>query len=387
MPWKEKTVEQTRREFVAEVLSKEKSMSKICREYGITRKTGYKWLERARNGEELSDRKQRTGTHPNKTTAETEALILEERLRHPEWGARKLKRYLENRGNSGLPAQSTICGILKRNGMVMPEESEVHTPYKRFEKENPNDMWQVDFKGDFGLLDSTRCYPLTVLDDHSRFSICLEAKDNQQSDGVFGSFRRVFREYGLPDSVLCDNGPPWGDCKPGAITQFDVWMMQLGILPIHCRPLHPQTQGKDERFHRTLKDEVLRRELFTDLTAAQRRFDRWRYEYNYERPHNALHLDTPSKRYRQSRRSMPMELKEPEYDSGKNIRKVNCKGYVSIQSHRYYLSEALIGKLLEIYPISKTEVALYYGRYRIAKIDLDERLFTSRRIYLRDAEK
>jgi transposase InsO family protein len=386
MPWKEKTVEESRAEFVGEMLAREKSISQICREYGVTRRTGYKWLERARQGETLKDRSHRVNNHPKKTDVETEAVIMEARSEHPAWGARKLKRYLENQGHEGLPAQSTICEILKRNGMVTPEESAAHTPYKRFEKANPNDMWQIDFKGDFGMLNDKRCYPLTVLDDHSRFSVHLEAKENQQGAGVTASFMEMFSEYGLPDSVLCDNGPPWGDSKPGGITQFDVWMMQLDILPIHCRPMHPQTQGKDERFHRTLKEEVLKRELFADIAACQRRFDSWRYEYNNERPHNALDLETPSKRYKASKRGMPSEIKEPEYDRGKNLRKVNCKGYVSINKHRYYLSEALIGKFIEVKQMSEHEIGLYYGRYRVAKIDLDEQLFTSRRIYRAGAE-
>jgi len=387
MPWKEKTVEQSRREFVAEALEKEKSVSRLCREYAITRKTGYKWINRAKTGETLSDQRRGFKTHPKRTSAATEEIILETRTQHPVWGARKLKRYLENRGHNGLPAPSTICEILKRNGRITPEESAAHTPCKRFEKEKPNDMWQMDFKGDFGLLNSQRCHPLTMLDDHSRFSICLEAKENQQGSGVFESIQRVFIEYGLPGSILCDNGPPWGDCKAGSITQFDVWMMQLGILPIHCRPLRPQTQGKEERFHRTLKEEVLKRELFADIASVQRRFENWRHEYNYERPHNAIDLETPSKRYRPSKRQMPSVLKEPEYDNGVNLRKVNYKGYISIQSQRYYLSEALIGKLIEVKPLFDTEVGLYYGSYRIAKINLEERIITSKKVYRRGAEK
>ena len=380
MPWKETTVEQSRTSFVAEVLSAEKSKSQICREYGIDRKTGYKWLERAQNGESLADRSHKPRSHPNQTRPEIVDLIITARTQHPAWGARKLKRYLENQGHQGLPAQSTICEILKRNGLVLPEESAAHKPYTRFEKEHPNDMWQMDFKGDFGLLNNRRCHPLTVLDDYSRYSLCLEAKENQQGPGVFASLTRLFTEFGLPRSILCDNGPPWGDSKPGGITQFDVWMMQLGILPIHSRPCHPQTLGKDERFHRTLKDEVLKRELFADIQAAQERFDRWRYEYNYERPHNALELNTPSKRYRPSKRQLPSQLTEPDYDSGKNLRKVNYKGYVSINAHRYYLTEALIGKMLEIRPVSDTQVSLHYGGFRVAIINFDERLFASRRI-------
>jgi len=386
MPWTEKTVEAKRTEFVAEVLQEEKSMSQLCREHGITRKTGYKWVKRAKSGEGLVDKKRGIKNHPNKTAKAVEETILEARREHPAWGARKLKRYLENQGNVGMPAQSTICEILKRNSMVSPEGSESHTPYRRFEREKANELWQMDFKGDFGLLNGQRCYPLTVLDDHSRYSLCLEAKENQQAAGVFNSIGRVFGEYGLPGSVLCDNGSPWGDCKAGSITQFDVWMMQLGVLPIHIRPLRPQTQGKEERFHRTLKEEVLRGEVFADIPSAQRRFESWRHEYNHERPHEALGFETPSKRYAPSRRRMPAVLGEPEYGAGKNLRKVNYKGYVSIQSHRYYLTEALIGKLLEVRTLSDAEIGLYYGRFRISVIRLDERIFSSRRICRDGAE-
>ena len=386
MPWKEKTVEERRMEFVVEALSSEKSMSQLCRDYCIDRKTGYKWLERAKNGESMSDKSHRPKSHPNQTAPETVELIINTRIKHPAWGARKLKRYLENQGHNGLPAQSTICEILKRNGLVLPEESVARIPYKRFEKEHPNDMWQMDFKGDFGLLNTQRCHPLTILDDCSRFSIALEAKTNQQRVGVFTSLEQLFCEYGLPASILCDNGPPWGDSKAGGITQFDVWMMKLGVLPIHSRPRHPQTLGKDERFHRTLNEEVLKREIFIGIPEVQYRFDQWRYEYNFERPHNALGLDTPSKRYRPSKRKMPSQITEPDYDSGKNLRKVNSNGYISIHAHRYYLSEALIGTMLEVKPRSDTEVSLHYGNFRLAIIDTDERLFTSRRIY-RDSPK
>lgn len=387
MPWKEReTVEEKRTRFVAEVLEGERSLSEICRESGISRTTGYKWLDRARSNEPMSDRRSGPMQAAGKTEPQTEELILKERARHPAWGARKLKRYLENHGKTGIPAQSTICEILKRNGIITPEESQAHRAYRRFEKEAPNQMWQMDFKGDFGLLNQTRCHPLTVLDDHSRYSICLEAKENQQGEGVFAILKRLLVEHGLPESILCDNGAPWGDSKPGGITRFDVWMMQLGVLPIHCRPLHPQTQGKDERFHRTLKDEVLKREVFYDMESAQRRFDAWRYEYNYERPHDALNLATPASRYRVSARKMPEVLQEPEYEPGCNLRKVNYKGYISIQSHRYYLSEAFIGKMIEISPMRGDEIGLFYGNYRVAKIDLDEQIFTSRRIYEREYE-
>jgi transposase InsO family protein len=363
MPWKERTMAQSRREFVNEALTGEKSMSALCRAYEISRKTGYKWLERARNGESMQDRSHCFKSHPNQTPPEMEECVLQARTDHPAWGPRKLRQWLENQGHTGLPAASTIATILKRNGRITPEESEAHTPYKRFEKAAPNELWQMDFKGHFGLLDGTRCHPLTVLDDHSRFSLCLEAKLDEQGEGVFGSVERLFREYGLPLMILTDNGPPWGNNVSG-ITQFEVWMMRLGILPIHGRPLHPQTQGKEERFHRTLKAEILRRETFADVQAAQRRFDIWREEYNQERPHEALGLKTPSTRYKPSARALPLTLTEPEYDSGKNIRKVNYKGYISIRARRYYVGEPLIGRMLEIEVGSSNKATLYYGAHR-----------------------
>lgn len=380
MPWREKTVEKTRTEFIAEALAGEKSMSQLCREYEITRKTGYKWLERAKNGESLADRSHKFHSHPQKTMPEIEALFLDTRRRHPAWGARKLKRYLENQGHSGLPAQSTICAIMKRHGMITPEESAAHTAFIRFEKSAPNLLWQMDFKGHIGLLNNMRCHPLTMLDDHARFALCVDAKAGESGEDVYPSMVRVFMENGLPAAILDDNGPPWGDSR-GGITRFDVWLMQLGILPIHGRPLHPQTQGKAERFHKTLVDEIFKRELFHDLGAAQKRFDAWRYEYNFERPHNALELATPASRYHASERKMPAEIREPEYDSGRNLRRVNVKGYISVLSHRYFLSDSLAGKLLELKPLSETEVELFYGSFRVAKLDIDERLVTSRRIY------
>jgi transposase InsO family protein len=373
-------------EFVAEVLAGEKNISQICREYEITRKTGYKWLERARAGERLSNKRRGPPVPGNKTAESTENLIVDARFAHPAWGARKLKKHLENQGFEGLPAQSTICEILKRNGLVSPEDSASHTPHVRFEKAYPNQMWQTDFKGDFGLLNEQRCHALTALDDHSRYALCLEAKDNQRFEGVHASFLRLFNEHGLPESILCDNGSPWGDNKSGSITQFDVWMMLLDILPIHIRPYRPQTQGKEERFHRTLKEEVLKRQAFADIPCVQKRFDQWRNEYNHERPHHALDLNTPGSRYRPSPRSLPKTLQYPEYDMGKNLRRVNYKGYIVVNRHRYYLTEALAGKLLEIKPLAGDDIALCFGRFRVAVINLDERIYTSRRIYRDDAE-
>ena len=381
MPWEEKTVSDQRAEFVARVIMGEESMSALCRAYGISRPTGYKWVARFLNGESLCDRSHAPLGRPFRTDPEMEQRILEVRDAHETWGPRKIRRYLMDTGvMDALPAPSTIGDILKRNGRIDETVSAQHTPWKRFERDAPNALWQMDYKGHFGLGNGQRCHGLTILDDHSRFSLCLDAKENEQWEPTKASLIRVFEEFGIPDAILCDNGTPWSDNKNG-YTPFEIWMMQMDVTPMHGRPLHPQTQGKDERFHRTLKDDLLRRKALADLEEAQREFDAFRYCYNYERPHGALALDVPAKHYRPSKRPYIPAPKEPEYDSGKNLRKVNCKGYISVLQHRYYLSESFIGRYIELRETADDIVVLAYGNFEIAKIDLTAKKFKSRKIY------
>lgn len=381
MPWEEKTVSDQRAEFVAQVIMGEESMSALCRAYGISRTTGYKWVARFLNGESLCDRSHAPLGRPFRTDPEMEQRILEVRDAHETWGPRKIRRYLMDTGvKDALPAPSTIGDILKRNGRIDEAVSAQHTPWKRFERDAPNALWQMDYKGHFGLGNGQRCHGLTILDDHSRFSLCLDAKENEQWEPTKASLIRVFEEFGIPDAILCDNGTPWSDNKNG-YTPFEIWMIQMDVTPMHGRPLHPQTQGKDERFHRTLKDDLLRRKALADLEEAQREFDAFRYCYNYERPHGALALDVPAKHYRPSKRPYIPAPKEPEYDSGKNLRKVNCKGYISVLQHRYYLSESFIGRYIELRETADDIVVLAYGNFEIAKIDLTAQKFKSRKIY------
>ena len=326
-------------------------------------------------------------TNPTRRTAGRLRLAVKWKLRimdvraaHPTWGARKIHRFMIDKGETRLPAVSTVNEILKRNDLISAEASEQHTPWKRFEHKNPNALWQMDYKGHFGMGNGKRCHGLTLLDDHSRFSLCLDAKENEQWAPTKASLVRVFREFGMPDAILCDNGSPWAD-NHGGYTPFEIWMMQMDILPMHGRPLHPQTQGKDERFHRTLKEDLLKRKPLADLNEAQREFDAFRYCYNYERPHAALKLDVPAKHYKPSKRGYIEEPKEPEYDSGKNLRKVNCKGYISVQEHRYYLSESMIGKYIELRQSTDNLMILAYGNFEVARINLETKQFDSRKIY------
>jgi transposase InsO family protein len=373
-------VEQTRAEFVDEVKAGEKSKARICREYGISRVTGDKWLRRAAEGAGFGNQSRIPKNIPGRITAEIEKTIVWARNEHPAWGARKLSKWLENRGITGLPANSTICAVLKRNGLVSEAASRAATPYKRFEREAPNDLWQADFKGHFPMKDGVRCHPLTVIDDHSRFALCVDAKDNEKYGGVRESFERMFREYGLPKSLLCDNGNPWGTSQSVGITRFEVFLMDNDVLPIHGRPLHPQTQGKDERFNRTLKDEAITTDI-ENLTDAQRRFDAFRKCYNTERPHAALHNQVPASRYRESDRRFAGTPREWDYPEGAELRKIKSSGYLTIAGQGYFLSEALAELTVHVLePDPDGVVNLHYRGFKVAAVDSNERCVISRKI-------
>ena len=240
MPWGNKSVKELRERFL-ELVKQYGNISKACRECGITRRTGYKWLKRDASGEDLNDRSRKPKRIANRTDAEMEALILSVRDDNQSWGGRKIHDYLVKQGKKHLPSPRTCCNILNRNGCILPEESLKHQAYKRFARENSNELWQTDFKGDFLLLDGNRCYPLTILDDCSRFSIMIDCK--LDAKGVTDSFKRAFYSYGVPKSVLSDNGWQFAGLH-GGYTQFERWLMEHDVLPIHGRYTILKHKGK-----------------------------------------------------------------------------------------------------------------------------------------------
>lgn len=249
MPWESRTVEDQRKEF-ARAAQNCSNFSALCREYGITRRTGTKWKQRYALGEPLKDQSRRPHTTPTKTSPEIENLILAVWTQNPGWGAKTIHAVLTRQGCTNLPCVKTINNILHRYGCISPEETLKHKPFTRFEKEHCNELLQTDFKGEFRMADGNYCYTLTVLDDRSRF--CLAAEPSlSTANFVIPTFRTVFRTYGMPDSILSDNGAQFAGFKKG-FTQFERWLMDYDILPIHGRIKHPQTQGKIERFHRTM---------------------------------------------------------------------------------------------------------------------------------------
>lgn len=383
MPWEERKVDQVREEFVKRVLAQEATKSALCREYGISRPTGDKWIARYQTGEELKDRSRRPKDSPSQTSAETEQLIVEYRQAHPAIGAKKIRRILENKGYQGLPCVSTINRILNRNGLITRQASLAATPQKRFEKLLPNEMWQADYKGHFAMRDKRRCHPLNILDDCSRFNLCCQAQYTETFDEIQPVMIRLFREYGLPFSFLCDNGNPWGTAQSSGFTRFEVWLMELGILTLHGRIRHPQTQGKEESFNRSMTKELLANTVIADLADAQRQFDAYRDFYNNERPHHALDLDTPSMRYTPSDKPYPEQIPDWEYPVECELRRVRESGVFSYSGQEYFLSEAFAGKDIAVRPSHISGcISLFFRQFRIARIDVDKRSFVFRRAYL-----
>jgi transposase InsO family protein len=345
MPWQEVTRMESREEFVKLAMQAGANRRELCRRFKIAPKTGYKWLLRyAEQGSGgLIDRSRQPRRSPQRTAADIEQRVIKMRCAVlGSWGGRKLARRLVIEGGPKL-APSTITGILRRGGLLN-RAAPAPRPFQRFERPVPNELWQMDFKGNFATIRAPiRCHPLTVLDDHSRFSLVLKACADEREQTVRSVLTEAFRRYGLPAAMLMDNGSPWGAAGAQPFTGFSLWLIRLGIRVAHGRPYHPQTQGKDERFHRTLKFEVLRHFNFTSLEHCQREFDSFRDRYNLVRPHDALGLATPVSRYRPSPIPFPESLPPVEYPPGLEVRKVQAEGWFSYRGKAFRVSKALRG--------------------------------------------
>ena len=276
MPWSEVSIVERRAEFVGLAQAGRGTIRELSRRFGIAPKTAYKWLARfAEQGSTgLEDRSRRPSSSPRQTASAIETAVLALRDEHPSWGGRKLAAVLRVRRQAPVPSPSTITAILRRHGRLVAPERPQHA-WQRFEQEAPNQLWQLDFKGHVPLgQGGGRLHPLTALDDHSRFCVILGACANEQGGTVREQLSAAFRRYGLPDRILADNGGPWGNANANPWTRLGLWLLQLGVSVSHGRPYHPQTQGKEERFHRTLKAEVLQGPPYADLVHAQQGLDR-----------------------------------------------------------------------------------------------------------------
>lgn len=368
MPFREK--EEAREELCRLALAEGTNRRELCRRFKVQPRILYKWLDRYRceGHGGLSDRSRRPHRSPSATAPEMEGAVLAVRRANPVWGGRKIAASLERQGLSA-PSPSTITQILRRNDveLVAPGQK----VWKRFEHAEPNALWQMDFKGDVAF-ERGRLHPLTVVDDHSRYAVVLHAGADERHGTVQEAVQAAFERYGLPEIVLTDNGSPWGDTGERSLTKLGVWMIEHGVAPWHSPPFHPQNHGKNERFNRTLKAELLDGRTFDDLAQAQRAFDAWRHHYNHRRPHDALGLAVPADRYRASPRRFSPKVQPFEYAPDDAVRLVDTSARISFRGKTLKASKALIGKHVAMRPTERDSVfSLVFRHVPIKSIDLN----------------
>ena len=377
MPWKPIATMNLRSEFIQLALNQACPFTQLCERFHISRKTGYKWLARYQQDHLISlEDQSRCPLHsPKRTPDSVVQQVIALRHQHDAWGGRKIHHRLLALGVKQVPAPSTITNILHRHGLISDAASELAQPWQRFEHEHPNSLWQIDFKGHFETA-AARCHPLTLLDDHSRFNLTLTACAQSNTDTVKIALTCVFERYGLPVRINADNGAPWGspsDTRHG-LTALTVWLIRLGIRISHSRPYHPQTNGKEERFHRTLNAEVLNGRAFDNLMHAQRAFDQWRPVYNEQRPHEALNYETPISRYQPSQRILPRTLPPIAYSEDDHVITVGWDGAVKFAKQKFKVSNALqhLPIALRADPKQDGVYDLFFCQQRFGCINLHE---------------
>jgi len=363
-----------RRRFVEAAYRSEIPMTELCELFGISRKTGYKWLDRfdAKGREGLLDRSRAPKNRPWVTDPQLEKELVRFRKAHPRWGARKVRHVLATRWpEKDWPAPSTITDIFHRHGLVVSRRRRRHwnagnaSPLADVQ---PNDTWCADFKGHFRTGDGTRIHPFTLSDAHSRFLIAVQDVRAETSQAVKGVMERAFRDYGLPGRVRSDNGSPFGSRGLYGLTRLAAWLIKLGIHPDRIEPASPQQNGRHERMHKTLKDETARPPANT-RAGQQRRFDRFRSSFNEERPHEALGMQTPAQVYDVSGRPWPARVEDPSYPAHFETRRVRTAGEIKWRGQHVFISEPLAGETVGIEPIDDGWWVLNFGHCKLALLD------------------
>lgn len=363
MPWKQMEVREQRVEFVVRALGGE-PLSQLCREFGVSRPTGYLWITRYREGgvAAIEERSRRPLRSPTRTQAERESRIVALRQLYPDWGARKLAVLL-GRDGVELPS-STVHRVLLRHGLVRDQDR--HRPaLTRFEREQPNELWQMDFKGPKNWPKS--CTALSVIDDHSRYLVALRATARPQGALVHRHLEQAFQECGLPEAMLMDHGIPWWNWQSFAgSTQLGLWLMRQGIQLCFAGVRHPQTQGKVERHHGSLERALIRRGAPTE--GHQQWLDDYRREHNHIRPHEALDMQTPASRWRPSPRRYNPNPPVWEYPQGAWTLKVDNHGTIDIRDQSYRIAKSLIGERVRIVPVEE-RFLIYYCNTLIRELE------------------
>lgn len=380
MPWQETNPVLERRHFVHDLMSGHWTMSELCLRYGVSRITGYKWRGRYQQGGDacLLDQSRAPRSCPHETPDELVTLILKENSRYG-WGARKVRRRLSKLyPDKAWPARSTIADVLARHGRVRRRRARrqwKHPGAAPFTTTAPNQVWTVDFKGQFRMRNGLYCYPLTVVDHFSRFLLCCQGLPDVSTTGVKAQFRRLFREFGLPDAIRSDNGAPFASTGIHGLTRLNTWWLQLGITHQRITPGHPQQNAAHERMHRTLKLRATKPPA-ANLNLQQRVFNRFRHTYNELRPHEALGDDTPASRWKPSTRVYPERIAHPTYPAHVELRRVSNAGCFRLHSGQQFLSQALNGEFIGLEEIDDAIWNILYYDTLLGRYDERNRLIT-----------
>ena len=374
LPWTDTNPQLEQERFILATLEGREKFSSLCRAFGISRKTGYKRLHRYEEEgfEGLGDRSRAPHSHPNRVSAEVEEVVVAARQAHPTWGPKKLVAWLQEREpETKWPAASTVGNILDRQGLTQRRRKVRRTPAwsEPFAHcQGSNQVWCVDFKGQFRARDGETVYPLTLEDAHSRYLLCCQGLRGTRGAGVRRSLEGVFREYGLPEVIRSDNGPPFASVGLGGLSKLSVWWVKLGILPERIELGHPEQNGRLERLHRTLKAEVASPPS-RNRREQQKAFDQFRRQYNQERPHEALGQQTPAGHHRPSQREYPARIGSPEYPPGVQVRRVRSNGQIKWQGEKIYLSETLTGEPVALVAQDDRYLSIQFGPLEIGQLD------------------
>ena len=374
MPWSQTSPMDQRTQFIADYLRESLSTTDLCALYGVSRKTGYKWIDRyLRDGPAgLDERSCKPRGSPNQTDPEIVTAILEMRRRHPSWGPKKLLVLLcKGHPRWDFPARSTVCNILSRHGMVPKQRQRrrIGHPGKPASAIlAPNDLWCADYKGQFKTGNGHYCYPLTVTDGYSRYLLGCQALDSTAVAGAKPVFTRLFKEYGLPMRIRTDNGVPFATTTLARLSALSAWWVRLGVMPELIEPGKPQQNGRHERMHRTLKDETTR-PAAGSLSAQQRKFNHFRDEFNNERPHEALDLQTPASQYQPSLREMPNKIPPLEYPDRFEVRYVSGNGGIRWNRSWVNVSSVCIGEYVGFEEIDDGIWNVYFGPLKLGRFD------------------
>ncbi len=383
MPWSDVSPMDQKLLFAADYKRQVFSFSELCRRFGISRKTGYKWISRFEEGgfDALNDRSRRPHSCPHQTEPAFVEAIIETRKRHPTWGAKKILAILRRHfPNDNWPARSTVCDILKRNDLVPKRRKrprQGHPGRPDTQMTEPNKIWTADFKGHFRTCDGVYCHPLTIADGFSRYLIRCHALTSTAHNGAAAVFKTAFNEYGLPEIIRTDNGVPFATTAIARLSRLSVWWIRLGIYPELIELGHPEQNGRHERMHKTLKAETTRPPA-ANRTAQQRKFNRFLDEFNCVRPHEALGLKTPASKYEASPRRMPRSLPPVEYPAHWDVRLVSRNGGIRWNSNWVNVSHVLGGEYVGLEEIDNDLWSVYYGPIELGR-------FHERELVIEDA--